>query len=86
MKRKILLFLAALALAFAFSGCGTFEIDTEALMTPPSLTEEQTKLHLALSRVIGENYHLKYPSGDGTSSAFMFSDLDGDGTEEALAF
>lgn len=86
MKRKILLFLAALALAFAFSGCGTFEIDTEALMTPPSLTEEQTKLHFALSQVIGENYHLKYPSGDVASSAFMFSDLDGDGTEEALAF
>ena len=86
MKRRIFLFLAVLALVFAFSGCGTFEIDTEALMTPPSLTEEQTKLHFALSQVIGENYHLKYPAGDFANSAFMFSDLDGDGTEEALAF
>ncbi len=86
MKKKILLFLAVLALMVAFSGCGTFEVDTEALMTPPSLTEEQTRLNSALVRVIGENFRLQYPNGDGSSSAFMFSDLDGDGSEEALAF
>ena len=86
MKRKIILFLAVLALVFAFSGCGTFEIDAEALMTPPSLTEEQTRLNAALTKAVGENYHLRYPAGDGASSAFMFSDLDGDGSEEVLAF
>lgn len=86
MKKRFFLILAVLALTVAFSGCSTFEVDTEALMTPPSLTEEQTRLHSALVRVIGENFSLQYPGGESASSAFMFSDLDGDGEKEALAF
>lgn len=84
--KKLLLALAAGAMALAFSGCTTFESDTEALMQPPSLTEEQAKLNAALTEVIGENYRLRYPSNGGSNSAFMFFDLDGDGGDEALAF
>lgn len=84
--KKLLILLAAAALALCFSGCSAFETDTEALMQPPSLTEEQAKLNDALTSVIGENFYLKYPFNEGSSSAFMFCDLDGDGKEEALAF
>lgn len=84
--KKILLLFAAALFAAAFSGCSAFETDTEALMQPPSLTEEQAKLNDALTSVIGESFYLKYPLNNGSNSAFMFCDLDGDGSEEALAF
>ena len=85
-NEKLLLLLGAAAVALSFSGCTTFETDTEALMQPPSLTEEQAELNFALTEVIGENYRLRYPSDGTSNSAFMFYDLDGDGTDEALAF
>lgn len=84
--KKILLLAAAAFFALAFSGCSAFETDTEALMQPPSLTEEQAKLNDALTSVIGDSFYLKYPQIEGSNSAFMFCDLDGDGSEEALAF
>lgn len=84
--KKILLLAAAAFFALVFSGCSAFETDTEALMQPPSLTEEQAKLNDALTSVIGDSFYLKYPQIEGSNSAFMFCDLDGDGSEEALAF
>lgn len=84
--KKIILFICAAVLSFAFSGCNVFETDTEALMNPPVFTDEQEKLNSALSDVIGESYTLKYPRSGETNSAFVFRDLDGDGTEEAMVF
>ncbi len=85
-KRKLLLFFAVGALSISLSGCTTFEMDTEALMQPPSLTEEQAKLNDALAEVAGDSYFLRYPSDGTSNSAFVFYDLDGDGSEEAVAF
>ena len=84
--KKILLFVASAILALAFSGCNVFETDTEALMKPPVFSEEQEKLNAALTEVIGESYILKYPKNGEMNSAFIFRDLDSDGTEEAMAF
>ena len=84
--KKILLFVASAILALAFSGCNVFETDTEALMKPPFFSEEQEKLNAALTEVIGESYILKYPKNGEMNSAFIFRDLDSDGTEEAMAF
>ncbi|MBQ6877230.1 MAG: hypothetical protein IJO22_02375 [Oscillospiraceae bacterium] len=84
--KKIILAAAAAMLSLAFSGCTFFEADTEALMHPPLMTGEQEKLNAALTEVIGENYELKYPKTGDVNSAFVFRDLDGDGTEEAMAF
>ena len=75
-----------MTLVFAFSGCTAFETDTEALLSPPVFTEEQENLNFALTEVIGEDYVLKYPENGSTNSAFIFEDLDEDGTEEAIAF
>ena len=85
MKKLFMLF-AILALSLSFSGCTFFETDTEALMRPPVFTEEQEKLNKALTEVIGESYVLKYPQTGEMNSAFIFKDLDNDGTEEAMAF
>ena len=84
--KKLLLLFAAVFFVLGFSGCSAFETDTEALMQPPSLTEEQAKLNDALTGVTGGDFYLKYPLNNGSNSAFMFCDLDGDDSEEALAF
>lgn len=84
--KKILLLFAAAFFVLGFSGCSAFETDTEVLMQPPSLTEEQAKLNDALTGVTGGDFYLKYPLNNGSNSAFMFCDLDNDGSEEALAF
>ena len=84
--KKLLIVLAVMALCFAFSGCTFFETDTEALMKPPLMTEEQENLNAALTEVIGGSYVLKYPKTGEMNSAFIFRDLDGDGEEEAMAF
>lgn len=84
--KKILSILAAAAFCLGFSGCTVFETDTEALMKPPVFTEEQEKLNSALADILGESYVLRYPESGETNSAFIFHDLDGDGTEEAMAF
>ena len=84
--KKFFITAASLILCFVFSGCNVLEMDTEALMKPPVFTEEQEKLNAALTEVIGESYVLRYPETGELNSAFIFKDLDGDGTEEAMAF
>ena len=84
--KKFLVFAAAIILCVVFSGCNVLEMDAEALIKPPVFTKEQEKLNAALTEVIGENYVLKYPETGEMNSAFIFKDLDGNGTEEAMAF
>lgn len=69
-----------------FSGCSGIEMDADALMTAPALTEEQAKLNAAISDVAGDTYYPRYPSNGSYSSSFMFYDIDDDGQNEALAF
>ena len=84
--KKLLFVIAAMMVCLGFSGCTVFETDTEALMKPPVFNEEQEKLNSALANILGESYVLRYPESGETNSAFVFHDLDGDGTEEAMAF
>ena len=84
--KKFLMLVSSLILVFVFSGCNVLEMDAEALISPPVFTKEQEKLNAALTEVIGGDYVLKYPETGEINSAFIFKDLDGDGTEEAMAF
>ena len=85
--RMLMLLAAAVFAGLSLSACSSFTTDTESLMSPPKLTEEQSLLHSALREVVGEDYHLKYPKADGdANSAFIFRDLDKDGEDEAMVF
>lgn len=90
MKRAFqtwMLLAAAVLAGLSLSGCSSFTTDTESLMSPPKLTEEQSLLHTALREVVGEDYRLKYPKANGdANSAFLFRDLDRDGEDEAMVF
>ncbi len=86
MKIKAVLAGALCCAAALLSSCSVIESDTEALMSPPRLTEEQSALHDALAEVAGGAYRLVYPKTEDSLSAFIFRDLDGDGAEEAMVF
>lgn len=84
--KNVLLALASVALCLILSSCSIIEGDTESLLSPPKLTEEQIALHEAIKRSAGEDFHLVYPKTDESFSAFIFKDLDLDKSEEAMVF
>ena len=84
MKVKTLLGLAPMLL---LSGCVQFQLSAEELMRPPALNQEQLAISTALERAVGDSdIKYKYPETGDNRSAFLFYDLDDDGTEEALVF
>ncbi|MBR5486327.1 MAG: hypothetical protein IKV41_07440 [Oscillospiraceae bacterium] len=83
--KSLLLGTAALFL----TSCTSFDPSTESLMQPPRLTPIQSQLNDALIETAGtsaDGIKLKYPREGKHRSAFVFHDLDGDGSDEAVAF
>ncbi len=85
MKKKNISTLIAAVLAAMLTGCG-FGTSAENLLTPPMMSERQGEIYNALTEAAGENITLVYPRSGAYRSAFVFADLDGDGTDEAVAF
>ena len=78
--------LAGTSLLF-LSGCMQFELSVENLMRPPTLTQEQLEISTALERAVGDSdIKYKYPETGENRSSFVFYDIDGDETKEALVF
>ena len=75
--------LGALLLVLLLTGCaGTSTV--EDLLRAPQLSTQLAVVQKALNAWLGESPQLKYPRSGDTSSPFLFSDLDGDGDEEAV--
>lgn len=58
----------------------------ESLLMPPLVSEDQEAVYNALMEDTGSNISLVYPRTGDNRSAFIFRDLDGDGSSEAVAF
>ena len=69
----------------AVLGC-TPAATVDSLLKPPSLSEEQQQIYLALQDAVGSGITLQYPRAGANLSAFTVVDLDGDGEDEALVF
>lgn len=88
MKNALKILLLSVSALF-FTSCTSFDPSTESLMQPPKLTPLQTQLNQALIEAAGttaDGIKLKYPQEGELRSAFIFSDLDNDGSDEAIAF
>ncbi|MDY2846707.1 MAG: hypothetical protein SOU50_00615 [Oscillospiraceae bacterium] len=75
---------AALAAVMTLSGCSLFS-SAEGLLAPPMLSEEQSRVYEALTDAVG-SVNLIFPKNGENRSAYIFSDLDGDGSDEAAVF
>ena len=78
--KKAALLLAALCL----SSCSGLSV--EELLTPPRLDEEQAEIYEALRASTNGDITLRYPRNGQYRSAFVTSDLDADGRDEAIVF
>lgn len=85
MKRLLCIVLAGLLLCVGLTGC-TFSGTVDALIAPPKLSVEQEQIYQALQSVAGTNISLKYPKSGDYLSAFIVSDIDADGEDEAIVF
>ncbi len=83
--RRVLL-AVMLFLALALCGCESLTFSVDGLMSAPSIADEQAAVHQALIESVGKSVTLCYPRSGEYRSAFVFADIDSDGSDEALAF
>ena len=75
---------AAVSAALLLTGCSSRQ-SIEELLRAPQINEAQSAVQSALSGYLGETLQLKYPRGGSEMAPLIFTDLDGDGEEEAAA-
>ncbi len=79
--------ISIILLGVLLSGCSFVQLGTEDLLTPPSLTKDQSEIYDALRSALGtENFKLKYPKRGDYLSAFVFHNLDTDSDLESVVF
>ena len=83
MKRYGQALTAAMLITSVLTGCTSTRADK--LLTPPPLEEGQQEILSELYNSTGADITLEYPLSGG-GSAFLLSDLDGDGEDEAVVF
>lgn len=72
---------------FTLAGCSINEdLGADALLKAPMMTEQQQKIHEALTSVTGSEIVLKYPKNGDNRSAFVIENIDDEPTEEAIVF
>ncbi len=68
-------------------GCAPLTMNTEELLLPPALNERQAKVEEALAATANlAGIHYRYPQSGDYRSPFVFHDIDGDGSLEAVVF
>ena len=68
------------------SGCSLTDFSSESLLRPPKTTGDEAEIEQLISDCAENGYTLKYPKSGNYRSAIIMSDLDGDQTDEAIAF
>ena len=89
--KKILCGMLAVCMLILATGCNVFSSDIVNQLRPPHLTGDQQEVQQALDEFLDptakqQEYTLKYPRRGNYRSAFILKDIDGDNTEEAIAF
>ena len=82
----VALIMVLVVLMGLFCSCQGSLWEGGALITAPTLFEEQDEIMRALRRSAGDKITLEYPRTGENRSAFILSDIDGDSESEALAF
>lgn len=68
------------------TSCSGIPGDTRDLLQAPKATGDVGEIQRALFDYAGGGISLRYPHNGENRTAFLLTDLDGDGTEEAVAF
>ena len=84
--KKITVLIMSALLALSFTGCDSFMKSADELLSSPKLEGEMHLVQQALEESAGKEITLKYPTQGEYRSAFVMMDLNGDKTDEAVAF
>lgn len=68
------------------SGCSLTDFSSDSLLRPPKTTGDEAEIEQLIDECAKSGYTLKYPKSGTYRSAIIMNDLDGDGTDEAIAF
>lgn len=86
MTGKLIAGCAALSLlTMQIPSCG-LTANVESMLSPPRMTVEQEQIYQALQIAYHSQISFKYPISGDRLSAFLFEDLDDDGSDEAVVF
>ncbi len=83
--KKLLAVFCAVCIVLSLSGCSMLDGNIDTLLAPPAPTGKLREVQLALEASVSDKITLKYPTSGDYRSAIVLKDLNGDGTEEALA-
>lgn len=77
-----------LLIALMFSGCGGLSLasSVDDLISPVSQSGENAKIQNAVNNYRKGGYSVKIPAFGEYTTAYIYYDINGDGTDEALAF
>lgn len=78
--------LALVCMLCTLCGCETITFSIDSLLAAPSIADEQAAVHDALIESVGGTVVPSYPRSGDYRSAFIITDIDADGNDEALAF
>lgn len=71
---------------FLLTGCTAGVFDTQDLMHPPKATGDKAEIQKVIEKKAGKDITLKYPQRGEYRSPITMIDLDGNGTQQAIAF
>lgn len=86
MKRVILVAMSLIVCVFCFSGCNFMLGETDSLLRSPEPQGSLGEISEALESSVNKKFILKTPKSGEWRTAFVMQDLDGDSTDEAVAF
>ncbi|MEE3497568.1 MAG: VCBS repeat-containing protein [Ruminococcus bromii] len=76
----------ATVLLMSASGCDFTDFGSENMLRPPKSMGDEAEIEQLIADTAKGDYTLKYPKSGNYRSAIVMTDLDGDGTSEAIAF
>ncbi len=86
LKQAIAAVLIGIISTAALCGCNITDFGTESLLRPPKTMGNEAAIEQLIADSANNKYTLKYPKNGSYRSAITMTDLDGDGTDEAVAF
>ena len=83
---NVISFIMIILFAFSFSGCNIVNLTTNNLLRPPKTMGDEAEIEQLIADTADDSYTLKYPKSGAYRSAIIRFDLNGDKSDEAIAF
>lgn len=82
---KIRRVVIAAAICLLLSGCNSLSLSSPDILTPPKAEGSQREIQDLIKDSVGSSYEMIYPEGGEFKSSVIFSNLDDDDDDEAIA-